>query len=583
MRYPKKKEDLKNSKLPVDTKHFSSEFKEKLLEKLTEKADLDDLLDGLLIKSENWQALNLILNKYKEKVQTIYIDPPFNKEQDADYLYNVKYKDSTWISMLENRLKLAKDLLSEKGSIFVRCDYNGNWLVRPLMNEIFGEENFRNEIILQRLKYAKGAKEIFLNKTESLFLYSKSEKFIPNEVKRMKIKYLIAKEILKEVSSLLKLDNNKTEELLNEIFWFNSVHLPGERESPARRVFGINLLPPKGRRWAFSQESLDKAAAANRLRLVCKKCGYKHYQGIWKKCPICGNEKDVLLQIYDIWDSLTTNWTDIESYSITYNFPTENSEILLKRVIESTSNEGELVMDFFLGSGTTTAVAHKLKRKWIGVEMGEHFWTVVLPRMKKVLFYDKSGISKENDVKEKYNEKTAGGFFKYHTLEQYEDALENIEFQQGSEEQQNLLMQLPDYFVKYMLEWETKSSSTFLNLEKLKDPFNYQLNIIENYQQKKINVDVIETFNYLIGLFVNRYEFVNDNGRRYIFVFGERNGKKCLVVWRNIENLDYNRDKEIIENNLNSFKPDEIYINGDAVISDFKPIEPLFKSLIFEG
>jgi adenine-specific DNA-methyltransferase len=349
-------------------------------------------------------------------------------------------------------------------------------------------------------------------------------------------------------------------------------------------VFGIDLLPPKGRRWAFSQESLDKAAAANRLRLVCKKCGYKHYQGIWKKCPICGNEKDVLLQIYDIWDSLTTNWTDIESYSITYNFPTENSEILLKRVIESTSNEGELVMDFFLGSGTTTAVAHKLKRKWIGVEMGEHFWTVVLPRMKKVLFYDKSGISKENDVKEKYNEKTAGGFFKYHTLEQYEDALENIEFQQGSEEQQNLLMQLPDYFVKYMLEWETKSSSTFLNLEKLKDPFNYQLNIIENYQQKKINVDVIETFNYLIGLFVNRYKFVNDNGRKYIFVFGERrNGKKCLVVWRNIENLDYNRDKEIIENNLNSFKPDEIYINGDAVISDFKPIEPLFKSLIFEG
>ena len=100
---PKKKDDLKNSKLPVDTKYFSSEFKEKLLEKLTEKVDLDDLLDGLLIKSENWQALNLILNRYKEKVQTIYIDPPFNKEQDADYLYNVKYKDSTWASILENR------------------------------------------------------------------------------------------------------------------------------------------------------------------------------------------------------------------------------------------------------------------------------------------------------------------------------------------------------------------------------------------------------------------------------------------------------------------------------------------------
>ncbi|MGC9101382.1 MAG: DNA methyltransferase, partial [Caldisericum sp.] len=84
---------------------------------------------------------------------------------------------------------------------------------------------------------------------------------------------------------------------------------------------------------------------------------------------------------------------------------------------ESTSNEGDLVIDFFLGSGTTPAVAHKLKRKRIRIEIGEHFWTVILPRMKKVLAYDKSGISKEKDVKEKYNEKTSGDFFKYHTLE----------------------------------------------------------------------------------------------------------------------------------------------------------------------
>ncbi len=130
-----KKEDLlansnllerEYKKLPIDTKHFNEELKLKLLEKISEKYDLDDLLDGVLIKSENWQALNLLLNKYREKVQTIYIDPPFNKEQDADYLYNVKYKDSTWITLLENRLRLAKDLLNDRGSIFVRCDYNGN-------------------------------------------------------------------------------------------------------------------------------------------------------------------------------------------------------------------------------------------------------------------------------------------------------------------------------------------------------------------------------------------------------------------------------------------------------------------------
>jgi DNA methylase. len=110
-----REEDLEGKKLPIDTRYFDERFKWELLERISEKVNLDDALDGLLIKSENWQALNTILNRYKEKVQTIYIDPPFNKEQDADYLYNVKYKDSTWIAMLENRLRLAKELLNERG------------------------------------------------------------------------------------------------------------------------------------------------------------------------------------------------------------------------------------------------------------------------------------------------------------------------------------------------------------------------------------------------------------------------------------------------------------------------------------
>jgi len=113
-----REEDLEGKKLPIDTRYFDERFKWELLERISEKVNLDDALDGLLIKSENWQALNTILNRYKEKVQTIYIDPPFNKEQDADYLYNVKYKDSTWIAMLENRLRLAKELLNERGSIW---------------------------------------------------------------------------------------------------------------------------------------------------------------------------------------------------------------------------------------------------------------------------------------------------------------------------------------------------------------------------------------------------------------------------------------------------------------------------------
>jgi Adenine specific DNA methylase Mod len=122
-------------------------------------------------------------------------------------------------------------------------------------------------------------------------------------------------------------------------------------------------------------------------------------------------------------------------------------------------------MDFFLGSGTTTAVAHKLGRKWIGVEMGEHFWTVILPRMKKILAYDKSGISKEKDVKEKYNEKTAGGFFKYIVLEQYEDTLDNIELRENKQAE---LKFGDDFLLKYFLDFETRESPYLLILIILK-------------------------------------------------------------------------------------------------------------------
>jgi len=359
--------------LPIDTKYF----KDLELEILSLFDNLDNALDGWLIKSENYQALNTILPKFKEKVQTIYIDPPFNKEQDADYFYSVKYKDSTWVTMLENRLRLARNLLNEKGSIFVRCDYNGNWLVRPLMNEIFGEENFRNEIIVNRtLGYSRRAEKNYEVGTESLLWYSK--------------------DVEKKLFNRLWKERKPT--------WYQ-MRVKYNKGGPTGKpiiIEGKEYYPPEGYSWFVGNEIAQEMYKEGRLKIE--------------------NEKIFVLVDKE---NLTSNWTDIPGYEEPWEFQTKNSEILLKRVIESTSNEGDLILDFFLGSGTTTAVAHKLKRKWIGIEMGEHFYTVVLPRMKKVLAYDKSGISKEKDVKEKYNENNAGGFFKYYELEQYEETLAN--------------------------------------------------------------------------------------------------------------------------------------------------------------
>jgi adenine-specific DNA-methyltransferase len=364
--------------LPIDTKHFP----DLELPIVALFDNLDEALDGWLIKSENYQALNTILPKFRGKVQTIYIDPPFNKEQDADYHYSVKYKDATWITLLENRIQLGGLVLDKRGSIFVRCDYNGNAYIRMLMNKIFGSDNFRNEIVVSRTqefyKHAHGLNK-FMVDTDTLFVYAKSESSLFKEIR-----------------------------IKREIEKWREPFLPGKpkgKNDKYRLVLGQRVMCPQGRKWGLTQEQINELEAEGRIRIENGKVIYA-----------------------PLWTTLKNNWTDVPGYARGWKFPTENSEILLKRVIESTSNEGDLVMDFFLGSGTTVAVAHKLGRKWLGVEMGEHFYTVVLPRMKRVLFYDKSGISEEKDVRKRYNKRSAGGFFKYYELEQFEDALRHTRY-----------------------------------------------------------------------------------------------------------------------------------------------------------
>jgi len=557
-------------KLPLDTRYFGEEFKLRLLEVLTRDRDLDDILDGLLIKSENWQALNLLLNKFKEKVQTIYIDPPFNKEQDADYLYNVKFKDSTWISMLENRLRLARELLSERGSIFVRCDYNGNMFVRLLMNEIFGKENFVNEITVGKTPGKKKTGLSLSYTKDYLLFYGKSIKNFIMEISKPTEDYQFFQHLAGILTKSLSADRlSMLKKIVEEnIFWVDLDHRPGERKdekSRSRTVFGVKFEPPRGRHWIKSQEKLDELQKAGKCRIKCKNCGKIFYSE--RELKDCCENKKWVIQIYLDEEIVGDDWTDISGYSQAHDFPTENSEILLKRVIESTSNEGDLVMDFFLGSGTTCAVAHKLKRKWIGVEMGEHFWTVVMPRMKKVLFYDKSGISKEKDVKEKYNEKNAGGFFKYQILEQYEDALDNIELKENRE-----AMELfkDEYLLKYFLDFETRENPYLLNIDLLKNPFKYKLkvNLKEVGEPEEMIIDIPETFNYLLGLKVKKIKYRKND---YLFILGEKEGKSYTMVWRDWSEKwsdeEYIKDREFIKQELKEWKPQVVYINGQNILT----------------
>lgn len=453
--------------LPIDTKYF----KDLELEILSQFEDLDKALDGWLIKSENYQALNTILPKFKEKVQTIYIDPPFNLDSSDQFLYRTNYKDANWATLLENRLKLAKDWLNEKGSIFVRCDYNGNWIVRCLMDSEFGKENFRNEIAITRTKTA-----LYIATPQKL-------------TKNLGVSY-------DNIFWFSKLPETNYLKISDGVIWTKRESYWKDYKSfydrPSNRYTLLGITPQPGCSWVWKKEEALKAVEnyEEYLRISAQtgESLEEYWEKIRGKLKFLRKEGNTIKYWVEPIQKVSINdWTILEGYARSWGFPTENSEKLLKIIIDFTSNECDLILDFFLGSGTTTAVAHKLGRKWLGVEMGEHFYSVVLPRMKKVLAYDKSGISKE------VKEYQGGGFFKYYELEQYEEALANCKYEDSdlfnspSETPYQEYVFMKDEKMLECMEIDYENNKVKVDLDKLYP-----------------NIDIAETLSNLTGKWIKK-------------------------------------------------------------------------------
>jgi len=395
--------------LPVDTKYF----KDLELEILSLFDNLDDSLDGTLIHSENYQALNTLKRKYRGAVKTIYIDPPFNLDSSDQFLYRTNYKDANWATLLENRISIAKDFLSEDGSIFVRCDYNGNYIVRFLLDTILGKENFRNEIVLRRAEETKGD----LNKQ---FRDMKSMTVNYDNI------YWYSNNFFTRFTKIIKPTTDNQKAAHWHSFWKSF-----DRKNMRYEIQGVSL--EKGQ-WMWERNRASTAIENYKEYLKVSKTTNETLEEYWLRD---GANREFIKKEGDGISSIKywipprefvladTNWLDIKGYSNTTDFKTENSELLLKRIFSNINQEGNLVFDFFMGSSTTQAVAQKLGRKWLGVEMGEHFFTVVLPRMKKVIAGVQSSISKETDYK-------GGGFFKYYSLEQYEDTLQKVSYKEDA-------------------------------------------------------------------------------------------------------------------------------------------------------
>ncbi|GAA9733641.1 hypothetical protein VN0054_12910 [Helicobacter pylori] len=451
---------LENEFLPLDTLYFKD------LEEEIKNLFNEDEINGTLIKSENYQALNSLKNRYKETIDCIYIDPPYNT-QNNEFIYADNFKRSSWLSMMENRLELARKLLNDKGVIFVSIDDNEQAYLKVLMDEVFngGGDNFVANVVWQRSYSPINLKKHFSNNHDYILTYTKNiEKLHDFTLERTS-----------EMNARYKnLDNDERG------VWKSSDLSVGP--AVERNIYPIfnpytkqEIYPPHGRSWVYSQEKLQELISDNRIFFPTSGSGsgvpsYKRFlsevkQGttpltIWKYTEV-GHTQDAKREIKELFEGQAL-------------FDTPKPEALLQRILEISTKENDLVLDFFAGSGTTCAVAHKLKRKYIGIEMGDHFESVILPRLKKVIGGFKSGAAKE------FN---GGGTIKVYELESYEEILRKIKYEDNDKPL--------SYDEQYSDLVECKNESYTLNLDAL----------------KKMGVDIKETLENLWGVGV---EFFNE-------------------------------------------------------------------------
>jgi len=563
--------------LVLDTRHFSQDFTDRLLATFE---NLDETTDGLLVHSENWQVLNLLLEKYRERVKTIYIDPPYNTGND-EFLYRDNYQHSSWLAMMHDRLALGRGWIREDGVIFVSIDDGEQDALHQAMKEIFGSDNFLNNIIWQKKYSPQNDARWLSDNHDFLVLFARNKNaFCPGLLPRTEA----------QDKRYQNPDNDprgpwKPSDLSVKTY-------SPEYDYPITTPSGRVVYPPKGYCWRVSKERLQELIADNR---------------IWFGSD--GNSVPALKRfLSEVKQGITplTIWTykevghNQEGKQELKRMLTQSEEVfgtpkpirLLQRVITvGTSGQQEVfILDFFAGSGTTGHAVINLnredggRRKFILVEMAEYFDTVLLPRIKKVTFSPEwqDGKPKRTATQEEFER--GPRLIKVIRLESYEDALNNITFDEASG-QQALDLYGEEYLLRYMLKWESKKSETLLDVEKLQSPFSYKLHIHRDGEIRIQPVDLPETFNYLLGLDVQTRRVYQDGDRRYLVYRGiTRRGRKVAVIWRETKDwtkADYERDAQFVTEKGMTEGVDEVFVNGESYIPAAQSLDGMFKAKMF--
>lgn len=613
----------RNDKLVLDTKFFSAGFKEKLIDLIE---GFDEKVNGLLVNSENFQALNMLSSSYSKLIDCVYIDPPYNTGSD-DFIYKDSYQHSSWMSFIKNRAEYCVKLLSDDAVLFSSIDDNEEGNLSQILSSVFTPASFESKIIVRSNK--RGQTYQSIAKTHEYILTycvgKDSEIFeLPKELSEDSPKDSKGMYELWELRNRNPKFTRANRPNLYYPFYVNTNDVDSDGFAPIStekdKTFSYEVYPKNSKGddscWRWQSSTANEAIKeGDRLNILAK----QKKDGGWN---IYEKSRKSSKKAKTIWDEIdmTTEQGTIQLKKLGFSdFSFPKPPTLIEKVIKIGSKEKSMVLDFFAGSGTTGHAVINLHRdfiksginlketsnvflrKYLLIEMGKHFDTVLRPRIQKVIYSadwsDGQPTSRDTGISQ---------CVKYIRLESFDDTLNNLEVKNNVGffdllEKDSSLKE--DYLLNYMLEFETKDSPSLLSVKSFSDPLNYKLKIKKagSEENELKTIDMIETFNYLIGLNVEKSYLTNfisaktkkDSEGRLVLdgelkiesdsahwvkpITGKlNNGDNLLILWRNLTD---NRDTDnlllnewlktwLSENKkeLNSFS--KIYVNGDSTISN---------------
>ncbi len=609
--------------LMVDTALFDAAFRDKLLGSID---DLDESLDGLLIHGDNFQALNLLQERYRERVGAVYIDPPYNTD-GSPIAYKNGYKKSSWNSLIQSRLTNTLPLMSEDALVCVTIDDFQKEELTFIIQNVFGSDGISGTIAIRSNPSGRPVPSGFAQSHEYAIYAHKTSSAKVGALPRSAAQLQRYREIDDEGRYMWELFRKRGSASLKSDrptmyypLYFNgrSIRIPEMEWDEASKDWAVTEQPladevllwpidEEGlqRRWRWSPDRVKQDYSQFKVKNEDRTAATVYYKYRPKSETVLPPTVWVDSK-YSATEYGTDTIKNLFGTSSVFDFPKSIHAVFDCLWIGGAERKNVTILDYFAGSGTTGHAVLSLNRadeghrKYILADQGAYFDTVIKARMQKIAFSSEWDMGKPTAP-----ETGISHAFKVLKIESYEDTLNNLELRRSAE-QQSLLEGLgqearDDYLLRYLLDIESRGS--ILSVDSFHKPFDCTLKVAVDSAGacEERSIDLVETFNYLIGLKVKQIDALRDRG--IVMVQGTLpTGEKTLVIWRDCEQVDYealNRFCDSHDINPRDSEFEVVYINGDHNIPSvltttedeggitktlkIRQIEPEFLSRMFGG